>query len=110
MDEAFDDDERTLMNILPDEGQRSPDAVLLDQSSKVQVEKALTFLDDREQYIILNYFGLNGEDPLTLEQIGGLMSLTRERVRQLKERALGKLRSPELYARLLSMSEESEVF
>ena len=74
------------------------------------VEKALTFLDNREQYIILNYFGLNGEDPLTLEQIGGLMNLTRERVRQLKERALGKLRSPELYERLLSLREESEVF
>ena len=110
LDEAFDDDERTLMNILPDEGQEAPDASLLDESAKAQVDKALTHLDDREQYIVLNYFGLNGEDPLTLEQIGGLMSLTRERVRQLKERALSKLRSPDLYQRLLSLREENEVF
>lgn len=110
LDETFDDDERTLMNVLPDEGQQAPDEGLLDESAKAQVDRALLHLDDREQYIIMNYFGLNGEDPLTLEQIGRLMGLTRERVRQLKERALGKLRSPELYEPLLSLSEESEVF
>ena len=110
LDETFDDDERTLMNVLPDEGQEAPDEGLLDESAKSQVDRALMHLDDREQYIITNYFGLNGEDPLTLEQIGRLMGLTRERVRQLKERALGKLRSPDLYEPLLSLSEESEVF
>ena len=56
------------------------------------------------------YFGLDGAESMTLEQIGGLMSLTRERVRQLKERALGKLRHPQRYHALLAIRDETEVY
>ena len=55
-------------------------------------------------------FGLDGSESLTLEQIGGLMGLTRERVRQLKERALGKLRHPARYQALLALVDETEVY
>ena len=56
------------------------------------VRESLNFLDEREQQIITAYFGLDGQQPLTLEQIGEITDLTRERVRQLRNRAFKKLR------------------
>jgi RNA polymerase primary sigma factor len=95
LDEAFEeDDERSLLNILADASQETPDADVLRESARVQLEAVLHSLDDRELRIIRLYFGLDGNEALTLEQIGGLMGLTRERIRQLKERALSKLRHP----------------
>ncbi len=95
LDESFEeDDERSLLNILADSSQQTPDADVLRDSARLQLEEVLTSLDDRELRIIRLYFGLDGNEALTLEQIGGLMGLTRERIRQLKERALGKLRHP----------------
>jgi RNA polymerase primary sigma factor len=95
LDEAFEeDDERSLLNILADSSQATPDADILRESAREQLEGVLNSLDERELRIIRLYFGLDGNEALTLEQIGGLMGLTRERVRQLKERALSKLRSP----------------
>ena len=67
-------------------------------------------LDKRELRIIRLYFGLDGTEALTLEEIGGMMGLTRERVRQLKERALGKLRHPSRYQALLSLVDSNEVY
>jgi RNA polymerase primary sigma factor len=111
LDESFEeDDERSLMNILADSTQETPDADILRQSANNQLEEVLGGLDDRELRIIRLYFGLDGSEALTLEQIGGLMGLTRERVRQLKERALGKLRHPARYDALLSLVDASEVY
>ena len=67
-------------------------------------------LDERELSIIRRYFGLDGNEALTLEQIGGMMNLTRERVRQLKERALSKLRHPSRYEALLALVDDNEVY
>ncbi len=53
----------------------------------------LAELTDRESTILQHYFGLGGEDKKTLEQVGQMMGLTRERIRQIKEEALGKLRA-----------------
>ena len=95
LDEAFEeDDERNLLNTLADSNQETPDADVLRESAREQLEEVLNDLDERELRIIRLYFGLDGNEALTLEQIGGLMSLTRERIRQLKERALSKLRHP----------------
>ena len=95
LDESFEeDDERSLLNILSDENQATPDSHVLETSARAQLEEVLENLDERELRIIRLYFGLDGSESLTLEQIGGLMGLTRERVRQLKEQALGKLRHP----------------
>ena len=111
LDESFEeDDERSLLNILSDENQATPDSHVLETSARAQLEEVLENLDERELRIIRLYFGLDGEDPLTLEQIGALMNLTRERVRQLKERALGKLRSPERTEALLCLRDEEEVY
>ena len=111
LDEAFeDDDDRSLLNILSDDTSGTPDADVMENSATLQLEAVLESLDKREFRIIRLYFGLDGNEALTLEQIGGLMSLTRERVRQLKERALGKLRHPSRYEALLAICDHSEVF
>ena len=111
LDESFEeDDERSLLNILSDENQATPDSHVLETSARAQLEEVLESLDERELRIIRLYFGLDGSESLTLEQIGGLMGLTRERVRQLKERALGKLRHPARYQALLSLIDETEVY
>ena len=56
------------------------------------IEEALSSLKEREAKILRLYFGLDGEEPMTLEQIGSLLGITRERVRQIKEKALSRLR------------------
>lgn len=111
LDESFEeDDERSLLNILSDDNQETPDNHVLETSARAQLEEVLESLDERELRIIRLYFGLDGSESLTLEQIGGLMGLTRERVRQLKERALGKLRHPARYQALLALIDETEVY
>jgi len=111
LDESFQqDDDRTLMSILPDQGQETPDAEVLRAAATEQIQAALAELDERELRIIRLYFGMDGSEPLTLEQIGGLMGLTRERVRQLKERALGKLRHPDRYQALLLLVDGNDVY
>ncbi len=111
LDESFEeDDERSLLNILSDNNQETPDSDVITSSARTQLEEVLENLDERELRIIRLYFGLDGTEALTLEQIGGLMGLTRERVRQLKERALGKLRHPTRYQALLALVDETEVY
>jgi RNA polymerase primary sigma factor len=58
-----------------------------------KMRDCLRKLDERERRIICSYFGLEGYAPMTLEQIGRILGLTRERVRQLRDEALGKMRS-----------------
>ena len=65
---------------------------MLRASATEQLETVLDRLDAREQRILRLYFGLDGDPALTLEEIGCLFGLTRERIRQVKERALARLR------------------
>ena len=60
--------------------------------SPESIEEALAHLKERESKILRLYFGLDGEEPMTLEEIGSLLGITRERVRQIKEKALSRLR------------------
>ena len=111
LDESFEeDDERSLMNVLRDDDQAPPDGDVMEETARRQLESVLEALDEREFKIIRLYFGLEGAEALTLEQIGGLMNLTRERVRQLKERALSKLRHPQRSHALMAICDETEVF
>ena len=92
---AFDDDEdSTLFKRLADPDQEQPDEIITRTSSQKQLEIVLKDLDTREHEIVRLYFGLDGSEPMTLEQIGHRMGVTRERIRQLKERAFSKLRHP----------------
>ena len=110
LDESFeDDDSRSLLNVLQDENQVSPDGGVMEQAARSQLENVLAVLDEREFKIISFYFGLDGSKAVTLEQIGGLMNLTRERIRQLKDRALDKLRHPQGYKALMAVCDETKV-
>ena len=107
LDKEFqDDDERSLMKTLVDASQEAPDANILRSATQEQLEDVLNNLDQRELRIIQLYFGLDGNEPLTLEQIGDLMGLTRERIRQIKERAFSKLRHPSRHKDLRAMEED----
>ena len=70
----------------------SPDMQLMIESLRVEIERALQTLTPREADLIRLYFGLNGEHPMTLEEIGETFDLTRERVRQIKEKAIRRLK------------------
>lgn len=105
--ELEEEDDRSLISILADEESQPPDAGLYAETAREKVVAALECLDRRERYIMRLYFGLDGEEPLTLEEIGQTMQLTRERVRQLKERALKKLRNPECHPALRELAAEA---
>ena len=87
-----DDDGRTLADGLSDPNLLPNDAGVEDDSVRKQIQRAMSILDERETEILRMYYGLDGSEPLTLEQIGDRFSLTRERIRQIKERALTRLR------------------
>lgn len=87
-----DENKNSLLDVLFDEKQPSPDFTLMDESLKTEIERALATLSEREAKVIKLYFGLNKEHSATLEEIGDRLNLTRERVRQIKETALRRLR------------------
>ncbi|PWD99037.1 sigma-70 family RNA polymerase sigma factor [Marinilabilia rubra] len=86
------DEENTLYDVLLASDTLSPDADLLDDSLRREIERSLSTLSAREADIIKLYYGLNGEPPYSLEEIGKLFNLTRERVRQIKEKAIKRLK------------------
>jgi len=85
-------DDNRLLDVLTNDSQPSPDSVLMSDSLKNEIERALSTLTEREAEVIKLYFGLNKEHSLTLEEIGEKFILTRERVRQIKEKAIRRLR------------------
>ena len=106
LDANFEDGgERCLMDFLADDRQPSPEEHVLDDALQQDIDKVLTGLNSREAEVIRLYFGLGQECPLTLDQIGIRFKLTRERVRQIKEMALSKLRHPRFHTRLRSYTE-----
>ena len=93
VDEPFgDDDDNSLLDVLEGADGPPPDEHLLGESIKIDIERALSTLQPREAEITRLYFGIGRETPMTLEEIGHEYELTRERVRQIKEKALRKLR------------------
>jgi RNA polymerase primary sigma factor len=88
-----DGDEITLYDTLINDDSPSPDFSLINSSLKIEIERALGTLSQREAEILRYYFGLIGENPLSIEEIAALLKITRERVRQLKEKALKNLKT-----------------
>ncbi len=88
---SSEDGSSTMLDIMPD-GDSQPDVKLMEESLRTEVREGLAILSPREIEVLSSYYGLNGEKSLTLEEIGDLYGLTRERVRQIKERALRRLR------------------
>jgi len=85
-------EENSLLDVIENENQDSPDNYLLNESLSIEIKRALKTLSEREEKVVKLYFGLDREHPLTLEEIGEKFELTRERVRQIKEKAIKKLR------------------
>ena len=85
-------EESSLLDVLEDELEDTPDNTLLSDSLCIEVQRALSTLTSRESDVVSFYFGLNGSHALTLEEIGDKFGLTRERVRQIKEKAIRRLR------------------
>jgi RNA polymerase primary sigma factor len=93
VDAPFSDGEdNRLLDVLPNEQQPPPDSGLITESLRIEVRRALSTLSEREAEVIRLYFGLDNEHSLTLEEIGERFNLTRERVRQIKEKAIRRLR------------------
>ncbi|MBK8043879.1 MAG: RNA polymerase sigma factor RpoD/SigA [Haliscomenobacter sp.] len=82
----------TMLDVISGEDNMIPDAQLMEQSLKDEVRQGLSILSTREVEVLSAYYGLDGQKPLTLEEIGEMYNLTRERVRQIKERAIRRLR------------------
>ena len=85
-------EENSLLDVLTSDSEDTPDQSLMTDSLRREVQRALSTLTQREADVITLYFGLNGEHVMTLEEIGDKFSLTRERVRQIKEKAIRRLR------------------
>ena len=85
-------EENSLLDVLENDSEETPDSGLMNDSLRREVQRALSTLTQREADVITLYFGLNGEHSMTLEEIGEKFNLTRERVRQIKEKAIRRLR------------------
>lgn len=86
-------DAMTMLDTLAYDGSgEEPEGDLMTESLKEEVKNGLATLSPKEVQVISAYYGLNGQQPMTLEEIGYLCDLTRERVRQIKERAIRRLR------------------
>ncbi len=85
-------EENSLLDVLTDANETTPDAGLLSDSLKKEVQRALATLTVREAQVLGLYFGLEDNNAMTLEEIGEKFNLTRERVRQIKEKATRRLR------------------
>ena len=96
MDAPFGEDESgSLLDVLENQTTGSTDSNLVfNDSLKVETLRALSTLTAREREVIMMSFGIGHDNPFTLEEIGDAMGLTRERVRQIREKALQKLREP----------------
>lgn len=87
------DEEARLLDVLKDDSEETPDSRLINDSLRKEVQRSLSKLTERESDVISLYFGLNGQPAMTLEEIGFKFNLTGERVRQIKEKGIRRLRT-----------------
>ena len=85
-------EENRLIDVIQNDELPAPDNSLITESLKAEIERAISTLSEREAEVIKLYFGINEDHSLTLEEIGERFNLTRERVRQIKEKAIRRLR------------------
>lgn len=87
-----EDGDSTMLDLIASDDTLNPDIDIMEESLREEVKEGLSILAPRELQVIASYYGLNGEQALNLEEIGERYDLTRERVRQIKERAIRRLR------------------
>jgi RNA polymerase primary sigma factor len=86
------DEDNTMYDVLKSEESSTPETGLLYESLRKEIDRAINTLTKREADVVKLYFGLNEKHPMTLEEIGEKFDLTRERVRQIKEKAIRRLK------------------
>jgi len=86
------DEDNNMYDVLKSDESSTPESQLLYESLKKEIDRAISTLTPREADVIRLYFGLNSKHPMTLEEIGEKFDLTRERVRQIKEKAIRRLK------------------
>ncbi len=91
------DEDSTYLDFLEDTRSRAPDAAVLSEDLSESIERMLCDLKPREARVLRMYYGLGGEKEMTLEEIGQVMGLTRERIRQIKEEAFAKIRNSKTF-------------
>lgn len=91
LDESFGDSDTALMHLLASKDPR-PEATLMKNSLEKEILSVIDTLDDREKFVIINYFGFQGKEQKNLQEIGNDLNITSERIRQIKDRALQRLR------------------
>jgi len=89
---SLNDEGGSMYDVMEEKDSLSPDKALLVDSLRQEIERSLNTLTAREADVVRLYFGLNGNQSLTLEEIGARFDLTRERVRQIKEKAVRRLK------------------
>jgi RNA polymerase primary sigma factor len=87
-----DDSSASMIDFMANTDFPSPDSEMLKQSLKREIERSLSTLSQRERCIIRMFYGLDGAMPISLDEIGAKFDLTRERVRQIKEKAIRRLK------------------
>jgi RNA polymerase primary sigma factor len=94
MDAPMSDDEEssTLLELISTDADMSPDLQLMEESVKMEIQYGMAFLSPRELDVIACFFGLNGFKEMSLEEIAEKYDLTKERVRQIKDRAINRLK------------------
>ncbi len=86
------DEDNNMYDVIRSEDATTPETGLMYESLRKEIERAISTLPQREADVIRYYFGLEGKHPMTLEEIGEKFDLTRERVRQIKEKAIRRLK------------------
>ena len=93
--DSDDEDGENLISTIPDKNEKTPDKMLENESLKIDIETALSILSEKEKTIVCMSIGIGRKRGATLGEIGDKFDLTRERIRQIKERAIRKLKASE---------------
>jgi RNA polymerase primary sigma factor len=101
---VMNDNDAKLMDLIADEDQEKPDDEIMNHSLRQAIDQTLSMLNKREREVIKMYYGIGHHTAYTLEEIGAQVNITRERVRQIKERALEKLKQSKKCEKLRSLS------
>jgi RNA polymerase primary sigma factor len=99
---VMNDNDAKLLDLIVDEDQERPDDEIMNHSLRQAIDQTLSMLNKREREVIRMYYGIGQYTAYTLEEIGAQVNITRERVRQIKERALEKLKQSKKCAKLRS--------
>lgn len=97
-----DSDETTILSMIVDQRTDSPDQQVLDESLHQALDEILSTLTESERQILVMRFGLGGDEPMSLQQIGDRFNLSKERIRQIEKKAIRRLRHPSRSGKLKS--------